>query len=308
MVQRPGPAGGGRRLRRVRRLPPLAALEAFDAAARLGSFLAAAELLHLTPSAISHRIRALEADLGAALFVRTHRRVTLTEAGAAFHADVARALDAIAQATLKLAGDARRCLRLSVAPAFGRAWLLDRLAEYEAQVPTLAVELSASTRLEPITLGEVDLGIRFTEAPPAGLTSWKLLDEAIFPVCHPDYPARSGGWTQPADLTHARLLRHPLLSWARWFAQAGVTHPEPDDGPWFEDGALMLDACAAGHGVALATTTLAQPWLASGRLIRPFPIALQAGSFYLLAAPGARDKAWVEAFARWLTVRAREGL
>lgn len=290
----------------MRRLPPLAALDAFDAAARLGSFQAAAEVLHLTPSAVSHRIRALEAHLGTPLFARAHRRVSLTPKGLAYHKEVARALDTIAHATQQLTGDTRRELRLSVAPAFGRAWLLAKLAEYQALMPALSVALSASTRMEPIASGEVDLGIRFIEQPPADMHGWKLLNETVFPVCHPDYAVRCGGLAQPADLAQVRLLRHPLLSWARWFALAGIDLPEPTDGPLFDDGALMLDACATGHGVALATSTLARPWLADGRLIQPFPIALKAGGFYLLAAPGARNKDWVERFARWLTSRARD--
>ncbi len=279
------------------RLPPLANLEAFDAAARLGSFLAAAESLALTPSAVSHRIRALEAALGLKLFERRHRSIALTAAGAAYHAEVAPAIDALARATERVHADGHRALSVSVAPAFGRAWLVERLAAYQTLHPQIEFALSTSTRLDPVQRGEVDLAIRFIEAVPAGLDGWKLFDEAVFPVCR---PAQARELRRASDLLHARLIRHPLLSWAAWFAAAGVQAAEPTEGPRFDDGALMLDACAAGQGIALTTTTLAAPLLASGQLVRPFATELAQGSYYLLAAPGANDKPWVIAFARWL--------
>ncbi|GAA5173162.1 transcriptional regulator GcvA [Niveibacterium umoris] len=282
-------------------MPPLANLEAFDAAARLGSFLAAAETLALTPSAVSHRIRALESSLGLPLFERRHRTIALTEAGARYHAAVRDALDALARATDALHADGHRTLAVSVAPAFGRAWLVEQLTAYQGQHPHIEFALSTSTRLDPVQRGEVDLAIRFIDAVPAGLDGWKLFDETVFPVCR---PGQAAALTHPADLLHTRLLRHPLLSWAAWFAAAGVSAAEPAEGPRFDDGALMLDACAAGQGVALATSTLAAPLLASGRLVRPFPTELAQGCYHLIAAPAAREKRWVVDFARWLCATA----
>jgi len=281
----------------MRRLPPLANLEAFDAAARLGSFLAAAEALAITPSAVSHRIRALETALGLRLFERRHRSIALTDIGAAYHADIAPAIDALTRATERLHADGHRALSVSVAPAFGRAWLVERLAAYQALRPQIEFALSTSTRIDPVQRGEVDLAIRFVDEVPAGLDGWKLFDETVFPVCRPDQVAQLN---TPADLLSARLLRHPLLSWAAWFAAAGISAAEPSEGPRYDDGALMLDACAAGQGIALATSTLAAPLLANGSLLRPFATELAQGSYYLIAAPSAHDKAWVIAFARWL--------
>ncbi len=288
----------------MQRLPPLAALEAFVAVVSEGSFLAAAERLSLTPSAISHRIRALENALGVRLFERNHRSVALTTEGRAFHADIAAALTRIADAAARLSS-AKRVVRLSVAPGFGRAWLIERTAEYQNLKPAIDFELSVSTRLEPISSGEADLAIRFLSSPPHGLTAWKLFDEKVFPVCTQEYCERIDGLVRPADLTRARLLRHPLLHWADWFAAAGLTMQEPNEGPRFEDGALMLDACLAGLGVALATSTLARSYVQAGRLIRPFDITVDAGAFYLLAAATAHEKPWIEAFARWLAAATR---
>lgn len=281
----------------MRRLPPLASLEAFDAAARLGSFLAAAESLAVTPSAISHRIRALEAALGTRLFERRHRSIALTETGAAYHAEIAPAIDALALATERLCADGHRTVAISVAPAFGRAWLVERLAAYQLQQAGVEFSLSTSTRLDPIQRGEADLAIRFVDALPGGCDGWKLFDETVFPVCRPEQAAQL---RTPADLLQHRLLQHPLLSWGAWFAAAGLRSEAPAKGPRYDDGALMLDACAAGQGVALATSTLAVPWLTSGKLVRPFSMELAQGSYHLIAAPGAHDKPWVIAFARWL--------
>ena len=289
----------------MQRLPPLSALEAFVAVVSEGSFQAAAERLSLTPSAISHRIRSLENALGVRLFERGHRSVELSPEGRSFHAEVAEALARIAAAAGRLSG-AHRVLKLSVAPGFGRAWLVERTAEYQNLEPELDFELSVSTRLEPVSSGEVDLAIRFLEAQPLGLAAWKLFDEKVFPVCTPDYLSRLGGLQSPADLSRTRLLRHPLLHWADWFAAAGLALPEPTEGTRFEDGALMMDACVAGLGVALATSTLAHGHLESGRLARPFDVEIAAGGFYLIAAPAAREKPWVETFARWLAAAAHK--
>lgn len=289
----------------MRRLPPLANLEAFDAAARLGSFLAAAESLALTPSAVSHRIRALETALGLRLFERRHRSIALTAAGAAYHADVASAIDALTRATERMHADGHRALSVSVAPAFGRAWLVERLAAYQTLHPQIEFALSTSTLIDPVMRGRADLAIRFVDNAPAGLTAWKLFDETVFPVCNPEQVT---GLRQPADLLQTRLLRHPLLSWAAWFAAAGLSVDEPGEGPRYDDGALMLDACAAGQGVALTTSVLAAPLLASGRLARPFTTALAQGCYYLIAAPGAAEKTWVRDFARWLCAEARQTL
>lgn len=284
-------------------LPPLATLQAFDAVARTGSVQAAAEALHLTPSAVSHRIRSLERWLGQPVLVREHRRVRLTENGERYHAAIARALDTMAAATQALYGDGRHSLRLSVAPALGRAWLLARLARYSALAPNLDIVLSASTLLDPLRTQACDLAIRYGPEPPAGFTTWALMRETLVPVCTPAFAAQSG-LPDAAGLARARRLHHPLLPWADWFAAAAYTGPGIEEGPRFEDGALMLDACLAGHGIALAPHTLAAADLAAGRLLQAHPLAVPAGTYWLIAAPQALESPWVMRFARWLVADA----
>ena len=236
-------------------LPPLHTLPAFEAAARLGSFLAAAEALHLTPSAISHRIKQLEEHLGQPLFERRHRAVVLTAAGRRYLAVVREALLRLDEASAVLRAPRRERLRISAAPALGSKWLVARVAEYQQGHPDLEFTLGTATGLGPLLNGEADIGLRYGEEEWPGLLAWKLFEERVFPVCSPTLAANL---QTPTDLDGVRLLRHPLLSWSRWFAAAGLRRPEPASGPTYEDALLMLEAAVAGHGVALMAATLAR--------------------------------------------------
>jgi LysR family glycine cleavage system transcriptional activator len=278
-------------------LPPLHTLPAFEAAARLGSFQAAAEALHLTPSAISHRIRQLEAHLGQDLFERRHRAIVLTAAGRRYLAVVRDALLRLDEASAVLRAPQRERLRISAAPALGSKWLVSRVAEYQAAHPDVEFSLATATGLGPLLNGEADIGLRYGEEEWPGLLAWKLFEERVFPVCAPTLAA---SLKTPADLDGVRLLRHPLLSWQRWFAAAGLSRPEPSGGALYEDALLMLEGAVAGHGVALMAATLAQPYLDAGQLVRPFAEDCPDRSFYVVAPPAVQDKPAVIGFIRWL--------
>src|SRR5574343_1744998 len=229
-------------------LPPLHTLPAFEAAARLGSFQAAAEALHLTPSAISHRIRQLEAHLGQALFERQHRAIALTAVGRRYLAVVREALLRLDEASAVLRAPQRERLRISAAPALGSKWLVMRVADYQEAHPTLEFSLGTATGLGPLLSGEADIGLRYGEEVWPGLLAWKLFEERVFPVCSPGLAAELHA---PSDLDGKRLLRHPLLSWQRWFAAAGLTRPEPASGPLYEDALLMREGAVVGPGLVL---------------------------------------------------------
>lgn len=278
-------------------LPPLHTLPAFEAAARLGSFLAAAEALHLTPSAISHRIKQLEEHLGQPLFERRHRAVVLAAAGRRYLAVVREALLRLDEASAVLRAPRRERLRISAAPALGSKWLVARVAEYQQGHPDLEFTLGTATGLGPLLNGEADIGLRYGEEEWPGLLAWKLFEERVFPVCSRTLAANL---QTPTDLDGVRLLRHPLLSWSRWFAAAGLRRPEPASGPTYEDALLMLEAAVAGHGVALMAATLAQPYLDEGRLVRPFAEDCPDRSFYIVAPPAVQEKPAIMDFIRWL--------
>lgn len=278
-------------------LPPLHTLPAFEAAARLGSFQAAAEALHLTPSAISHRIRQLEAHLGQELFERRHRAIVLTAAGRRYLAVVRDALLRLDEASAVLRLPKRERLRISAAPALGSKWLVSRVAAYQAAHPAVEFSLATATSLGPLLNGEADIGLRYGEEEWPGLLAWKLFEERVFPVCS---PALAESLKNPEDLDGKRLLRHPLLSWQRWFAAAGLNRPEPAAGPCYEDALLMLEGAVAGHGVALMAATLAQPYLDAGQLVRPFAEDCPDRCFYIVAPPAVQEKPEVVGFIRWL--------
>lgn len=288
----------------LRRLPPLPHLLAFEAAARLGGFQQAAAALHLTPSAVSHRIRQLEADLGTPLFERKHRGVALTPAGQRYYQVVHDALLRLADASEALRPSSRRSIRLSVAPAIGGKWLVSRLTPYQEAHPLIEFELASSTSLGPLLAGEADLALRYGEEEWPGMEAWRLFEESVIPVCSPAYAAKLTDLPNPAALDHARLLRHPLLSWQSWFAAAGLERPEPT-GPRYDDALLMLEAAAAGQGVALMTASLADSYFSSGALLQPVPIAAPGQAFYVVAPRSVHDKPWLMDFIRWLLHRAR---
>lgn len=286
-------------------LPPLQSIVAFEAAARCGSFLAAAEALSLTPSAVSHRIKTLEAWLGIKLFERGHRQITLTAEGLDYLAEVQSALGRIESASARMRSARKHELRLSVAPALGAKWFVGQLADYRSEHPEVSFVLSTASTLAPVAAGKSDLGVCYGEPPWPGLEAYELRRETVFPVCSPALAARLGTPADPAQLSTLPLLSHPLLEWKPWFAAAGVDHEEPGEGMVFEDAMMMLEAAAAGVGVALTVGLLARSYLAEGSLIRPFAHHAEGKGFYAVLRPEAYEQRWVRHFVRWLQGRAR---
>ena len=289
------------------RLPPLHDLAAFEAAARHLSFLKASDELHVTQSAISHRIKSLEEFLGVQLFIRINRNIALTSAGEHYLVDVRGALQALESATARLHGGQRgqrERLRISAAPALGAKWLVARLAGFQRAHPEIELAVSSSYDLEMIKRGEADIGIRYGAEDALGLTTIKLLEETLFPVASAAYVASLGGLQRPADLQKATLLRHPLLPWQPWFNAAGLDWPEPAGGALYEDAMLMYEAAAAGQGVALTLKTLFDGYHA--QLIQPFALEVWDRAYTIVLAPEATQKPAVKLFTDWLQEEARQ--
>jgi len=285
----------------TQRLPALPALRAFDAVARLGSLTRAAEALHLTHGAISHQVRALEADLGATLLERAGRGVRLTAHGERFAVHVRAALDRLATGVQEVQAHANtRRIRVSVVPSFAARWLLPRMARFVAAHPDIDLEVSATSTLVDFQREDVDLGIRRGVGGWAGVIAEAMFDESWFPVCSPRL-ARGRLPRRPADLARYVLLRAEGEPWQAWFEMAGLDWSEPTRGPMFSDSSHMMQAAAEGQGIALARESLLGNDLASGALVRLFDIAVPAPlGFYLVYPPRLQGTAKLAAFRNWV--------
>jgi LysR family glycine cleavage system transcriptional activator len=272
-----------------RRLPPLTALRAFEAAARHLSFKHAANELSLTPTAISHQIRQLEDHLGVRLFVRTTRRVDLTPAGQGLFPALRDGLDAMARAVQNVRPDAQpRTIVLSTTMAFASRWLLQRLARFAASHPDIALHLHTSD--EPVDLqgGVAQLAIRYGPGSYPGLNCVPLLPSRFAPVCAPGLDVRDLGQLAQVPLIGFEWFRREGATpdWPLWFERAGCA-PLPRQ-LHFSDEVHAIQAAIAGQGVALINLALVADELRTGLLRQPFGPEL-AGHPFHLAWPKARD-------------------
>lgn len=290
------------------RLPPLHTMRLFEAAGRLLSFKLAAAELHVTPSALSHGIQALEDWLGLALFARGNRSLSLTEAGAAYLPQVRAALDLLAQASSGLPGQvASTKLAISVAPSFGLHWLMPHLPRFQARHPE--IEIVIDTQHHPVQFPRegIDLAIRMGRGDWPGLTAIHLAQEQLVPVCA---PALVTSLRQPADLAATTLLRVADVSedWASWFALAGLNPIETPRSLTFDTIHMALEAAAQGLGVAMGRLPLAADDLAAGRLVSLFgPPRACATGYWLVAPPETQRRPAVKAFRHWIELELRAG-
>lgn len=286
----------------MRKLPPLAALRAFEAAARHSSFKRAANELNVTPTAISHQIRLLEATLGLQLFVRGIRRVDLTPAGQRLYPTLRDGFDGFEQAINDLGKPRREVLTLSATPLFTARWLVPRVDSFRAANPGVDLRLHAT--LEPVDLlgGEADAAIRYGRGPFPGLFSQPLVAQSFVPMCSPAL-----GLTGPEELGVAPLLhsewRHQgpdTPTWLRWGQVAGVDGVDWTRGVTFTDEAHVLQAAIAGQGVALISPLLVSAELESGALVQPFGPALPGVYFHFVRPDDPRHAARSAALEAWL--------
>ena len=286
----------------AQRIPPIQCLLSFEALARLRSVSQAADELNVTPSAVSHRIRQLETQLGFKLFARTD--FGLTGDGASYLAQVRPALKALAQAPGRPLGPSVTQLRLAVTPTFSRQILLPRLALFRHAYPDVELILQVAIPLLDVTAETADLEIRFGAGGYAGFEELRILSDTVFPVCSPEYLHEFGpfdGFDTAARVARARLIRSPLEPWQTWFRACAIDLPEPREGAQFNDIGLMLDAAVAGFGVALTRSRLGVAWLDSGRLIRLSPRTTPSPHHHHICwRPGVLERWECAAFVDWL--------
>jgi LysR family glycine cleavage system transcriptional activator len=287
----------------TRRLPPLNALRAFEAAARHLSFTLAANELSVTQAAISHQVKALEDRLGIVLFRRLNRALKLTEAGEAYLPPVRDALDAIAAATERLhADESAGRLTVTTINSFAGSWLLPRMPRFRALHPEIDVLLDADDRMVDLAGGRADLAIRWGMGNWPGLRAELWMTEEVFPVCSPDLATAEAPLRTPDDLRRHTLIHDDMrVNWGAWLHAAGAEDVDATAGPGYTNSRLVLQVAIAGQGVALARSLLVADDLAAGRLVRPFDVAVPAGfAYYIVALPENWDRPKVRAFRDWL--------
>jgi LysR family transcriptional regulator, glycine cleavage system transcriptional activator len=290
-------------------LPPLSALRAFEAAARLMSFSKAADELNVTPAAISHQIHALEQDLGVSLFRRLNRSIELTASARVLLPGLSEAFAGIHASVRRLrAHNDTGTLTVTASPSFAAKWLVLRLHRFQERCPEVDVRISASDEIVDLIKGDFDVAIRYGSGRYPGLDVELLLKNEVFPACSPQLLASGPPLRTPDDLRHHALIhdqaveRDPLVpTWPMWLRAAGVQGVPAASGLSFSAGHLALDAAIAGRGVVLAYSTIAAADLAAGRLVRLFSLALpDLFAYYLVTAPGALDRPKIKAFRNWL--------
>lgn len=283
------------------RLPSLDGLLAFEAAARLASLERAAEELHISASAVSKRISALEELLGAALLMRNAKPLALSAAGREYLAQLRPLLAGLAALPLhQRDSQSRERLRITSPPTFARQILVPALPHFEATWPELELELLLSVPFLDETAPQADVEIRNGDVNEGQV----LMRDQVTPMAAPALLARLPALRAPADLRAAPLLRTPLEPWTPWLRAAGLDWPEPDQGTRFVDLGLTLEAAVCGQGVALGRPSLAAPYLASGALRRLFPLSVPAAKHYGLLIHTESQAA--EAFGAWLRGHCRE--
>ena len=294
----------------ARRLPPLNALRAFEAAGRLQSFTRAAAELHVTQAAVSHQVKGLETHLGLKLFHRMNRSLTLTEEGQQYLPAITSALDTIAGATQSLARrESEGALTVSVLPSFAAGWLVPRLGGFRRAHPNIDLRIDPEPDLVDFARGDVDVGVRYGRGDYPGLRADRLMAEDIFPVCAPQLARGRHPLREPADLRYHTLLHDDGHGdWRTWLLAAGIDGVDADRGPMFTSSSMLIQAAIAGQGVALARAVLAADALASGELVRPFALGLPTEFAYYIVYPDASaDRPKVRAFRDWLLAEAAGG-
>lgn len=286
---------------RTSALPPLPCLRAFAAAGRLQSLRDAAAELGVTPSAVSHQVKALEAWVGMRLFERGVRQVRLTAEGAVLSAALNQAFGLIETALHRARrSGAVQALKVSTLPLFASAWLSPRLNRFEDAHPELSLSVHTDARVYDLLAGEADVAIRNVAAPTSGLYARKLLDVRATPLCTVSLAAR---YAQPTDLQHATLIHFSVgrMGWAEWLRQAGVPALEPKRSLIVDTIPDAIDAAVQGRGVMLGLMPLIWDVPQAAQLVAPFDVPpKEAGAYFVVCRKEDRASRVVGAFIDWL--------
>jgi LysR family transcriptional regulator, glycine cleavage system transcriptional activator len=280
-------------------------LRVFEAAARTGSFVAAANELAVTHSAVSHQIRALEDQLGFTVFLREGRGVQLTPLGQELAREVNAAMGGMGR-TLALLRQRANPLRLTVTtmPSFAACWLAPRIGGFLDAFPDIELNIVSTATVLDFARDGVDVAVRFGYGDYPGQQAELLMRDEMLVVASPILLA-GGTLASPQALGEWPLLRSDGEFWHAWFKRAGLEWPEPRGGLYINDSALVLESAIAGRGIALARRTLCQSALDDGRLQQVFPLTLPNSRAYWFVTPeGAAVSPLTQHFHDWIYAEA----
>jgi LysR family glycine cleavage system transcriptional activator len=295
------------------RIPPLAAVRVFEAAARHGNFSRAAEELAMTQSAVSYQMKLLEERLGAPLFVRDGRAMVLTALGRRIAPQVAEAFVLLDKAFAGARAENDTVLSITAPQTFATNWLSSRIGDFNLVRPDLAVRLNVTDTMIDLAASEYDVAVR--GIPPRGSPEWPpgliahfLMRMPVTPLAHPDFLARHPLET-PADLERVARISPEDDWWDLW--HASLSEPDPREqrhpGIRFESQVLDGHAAIAGHGVAILSPPMFQSAIAAGQLVQPFrQVAYYRNSFWLVYPEHKRNLTKVRALRDWLLGAVRQ--
>jgi len=284
-------------------------LKALEAAARHQSFTKAADELSVTQGAVSHQVKALEAELGLRLFNRERQRLVITDAGRSYLEVVRDAFDRLAAGTNRLVQLQKTgVLTVTTSPNFATKWLVHRLGKFVEAHPDIDLRVSASLQHIDFAREDIDLAIRHGDGQWPGMSVTRLCAEELFPVCSPKFVRGRSALRSPSDLgDHTLLHVDDRVGWSKWLDAADVAATAIDRGPIYNQASMAIDAAVAGQGIALARTALAAWDICAGRLVRPFGLALNAPYAYWIVCPkSTAGLPKISTFRDWLLAEAAD--
>jgi DNA-binding transcriptional LysR family regulator len=278
----------------------LSGVRAVEAVGRLGGLAAAAEEMGVTAGAVSQQLQRTEEALGRKLFAREAKGLRLTVLGEEICARLTAGMAELSRAVALAEARADDVLTVSVAPIFASRWLVWRLEKFRATDPGVRVRIDADVGLVDPNTADVDACVRVGKGGWPGVAAEWMLDQQVFPVCH---PRLAETLKSPRDLAKAPIVRdqYAMFDWDVWLAPNGLDKSILGEGPVYSDGSLCLDAAIAGQGVFLAWEPLASHALASGQVVAPFPDRYPTGdSYWFVTAAAPRPNPHVARFREWL--------